>query len=86
MSNKKFSWKKRALSFVYAFEGIKTLLKNEHNAWIHTVIAILVVIFGFIFQLSSLEWIAIILCIGIVLMAEAFNTRISSGLISGMSG
>lgn len=78
MSEKKFSWKKRAKSFQFAFAGIKMLLRNEHNAWIHSVTALLVLVFGFIFQLSPLEWVAVFLCIGIVLMAEAFNTSIEA--------
>ncbi len=78
IDNKKFSWRKRAKSFVYAFAGIKMLLKNEHNAWIHSAIAVCVIICGFLFNLSSYEWIHIIICIGIVLMAEAFNTAIET--------
>lgn len=78
MCDNKFSWKKRAKSFVFAFAGIKIVLKNEHNAWIHLLIASLVLIFGLIFNLSSLEWVAILLCIGIVFMAEAFNTSIET--------
>lgn len=72
----KFSWEKRAKSFKYAFNGIKYLLKTQHNAWIHSSIAITVILAGIWFQLSILEWSVIAISIGGVFMAEAFNTAI----------
>jgi len=73
---KKFSIINRIRSFKFAFNGILLLFKNEHNAWIHGISAISAVGLGLFFGLSNLEWIAVILCIGIVLAAEAFNTAI----------
>ena len=47
--------KKRLVdSFRYAFFGIVEAYKGEQNLKIHTVIAVLVVIFGFVFKISSL--------------------------------
>ena len=76
--NNHFSWKKRLLSFRYAFNGIVLLIRYEHNAWIHCFAAVSVVICGFIFNLKALEWIAIVLAIGMVLAAEAFNSAIEA--------
>ncbi len=70
-----FSLKKRAKSFVYAARGIRWLFA-EHNAWIHLVAAILVVIAGFLFGITHTEWMIICICIGSVFAAEAFNTAI----------
>ena len=72
----KFSTQKRLKSFTYAWKGIGSFICKEHNAWIHLVITIAVIICGFMFHITSIEWIAIILCIGLVLAAEAFNTAI----------
>lgn len=72
----KFSFKKRAKSFVYAFAGIKELIKKEHNAWIHCFATICVIVCGIFFNISRMEWIAVSICIGMVLMAEAFNSAI----------
>lgn len=72
----KFSIKKRLQSFKYAFGGIGSFLKSEHNAWIHIAGAILVISFGIWLKLSSEKWVAITFAIGLVLMAEAFNTAI----------
>lgn len=73
---KPFKIKERLKSFVYAGKGIYTLLKNEHNAWIHCVAIILVTLAGFYFNITKGEWIAVVLCFGLVLAAEAFNTAI----------
>lgn len=74
----RFSWRKRALSFKYAFKGISTLFASEHNARIHLIIAILVIIAGFILRLSLTEWALIVLCIGGVFMAEAINSALEA--------
>lgn len=67
---------KRIKSFKYAFKGIATLFKSEPNARIHLLATIMVVAAGFFFSITSEQWIAIVLCIGFVLTAEAFNTAI----------
>lgn len=71
-----FSIKKRLKSFVYAWKGIKGFIRAEHNVWIHLTIAMLTVIAGVVFEIQKMEWIAVILCIGIVIAAEAINTAI----------
>lgn len=72
----KFSIKKRLNSFKYAFKGLKTLLKYEHNFRIHLVAALMVIILGFYFKISSLEWILLSIVIGSVISAEIFNSAI----------
>ncbi len=74
----KFSWKKRAKSFSYAFAGIARLLRCEHNARIHVVAAIAVAGCGWWFGLSAMEWVAIALCVGGTFSAEAFNSAIEA--------
>ena len=68
--------KKLINSFKYAFEGILQAYVGEQNLKIHTVIAILVIIFGFILKISYTEWLVCLVLIGLVLMAEFFNTSI----------
>ena len=75
-NKKEFSTRSRLKSFVYAFKGIGYLLRTQHNAWIHLGFAILALALGVCFSISPFEWILIILCIGIVFAAEAFNTAI----------
>lgn len=78
MKNNGFTLKKRLKSFQYAFHGIYLLIRFEHNAWIHSFIALCVLIAGVTVKLSATEWIALILTIGMVLAAEAVNSSIEA--------
>jgi diacylglycerol kinase len=71
---KAWSLVKRAQSFSHAFRGLRILFATTPNAWIHALAVVLVVIAGFYFEVSSLEWLALVLSMGLVLTAEAFNT------------
>jgi diacylglycerol kinase (ATP) len=73
---KVFSSGKRLQSFVYAYRGILYLLRTQHNAWIHLAFAFIAVLLGVCFSITHFEWIAILICIGIVFAAEAVNTSI----------
>lgn len=73
-----FSFKKRLKSFTYAIQGIKTLIKEEHNARIHITAMLIVLFLGFYFDIDSQEWCAIILCFGSVLSMEAINSGIEN--------
>ena len=68
--------KKRINSFGYAFKGIASLLKREHNAWIHCIAIIVVTLAGLHFGITRTEWCIVCLCFGMVLAAEGFNTAI----------
>ena len=68
--------KRLAYSFKYAFQGIKQSYKGEQNLKIHTFIAILVLVFAFFLKISFFEWVTVLILIGLVLMAEFFNTAI----------
>lgn len=76
MKNEKFSIKKRIKSFSYAFSGLKVLFREEHNSWIHAVAAVLAVAMGFLFRISPMEWIAVVIVIGMVFTAEIINSSI----------
>lgn len=67
---------KRIKSFAYAFKGIGSFLPKEHNAWIHCTAILIVTIAGFTLGITRMEWVAVVLCFGVVLAAEAFNTAI----------
>lgn len=68
--------KKLINSFKYAFQGIASALKTERNLKIHISVMILVIICGFIFKITKVEW---LICIGLfvlVIGGELFNTAI----------
>lgn len=78
MKNDGFTLRKRLKSFKFAFNGIRLLITREHNAWIHCFAAICVIIAGFVFDISTTEWIAVTFAIGTVLAAEAVNSSIEA--------
>lgn len=78
MKQESFSISKRVHSFRYAFRGIATLLKDEHNSRIHVSIMTIVILAGFLFGITPQEWCSIIICFGLVLMAEAMNSAIEA--------
>ncbi len=76
----RFSVKKRLRSFIYAGRGIKSFITKEHNAWIHCSATILVIIFGIALDIFLYEWIAVLICIGMVFALEAVNTAIERAI------
>jgi diacylglycerol kinase len=61
-------------SFKYAVKGILAAFKSERNLKIQLAVAVTTIFFGFVLHISEVEWIAIVICIGLVFMAEMFNT------------
>ena len=70
--------KNRIRSFGYAFKGIKAVFGNEANMNIHLIISILVIVCGFIFNISISEWMLCIICFGLVISLEMLNSAIEN--------
>ena len=66
----------RLRSFGHAFRGLKVLLQTQHNARIHAVATVLVVVAGALLRISALDWALIALAVLCVWSAEAMNTAI----------
>jgi diacylglycerol kinase (ATP) len=65
-------------SFNYAFEGVIWTLRTQRNMRIHFAIATLVLVLAFIYDVTKLELIALLLAISFVLVAEMINTAIEA--------
>ncbi|MDO8610625.1 MAG: diacylglycerol kinase family protein [bacterium] len=81
MDNKmasKFSPRRIAKSFRFAFEGIWAGVKSETNWTIGIIEAIVVIWAGFYLNISKSDWIIVILLIGLVLYAELCNSAIEA--------
>ena len=63
-------------SFKYAFSGLKYGLINTKNLHVDFVVALLVIVCGFIFQISITEWLIILLCFALVMRLELMNTAL----------
>lgn len=74
LTKKNFSIIARARSFKNAFRGVGIMIRTQHNAWVHMVAALIAIVLGFRFDISLAEWSVLVLAMGSVLAAEAFNT------------
>lgn len=71
-----FSPRARLRSFAYAFAGCRHLLSSQHNAWVHGAATVLVVLCALVFRVSRLEWVLLVLAMGLVWAMEAVNTAV----------
>lgn len=62
--------------FLNAFRGLYIVSKTTRHLFVHIASALISIVFGFYFAISSLEWIALTFAIGFVFVAEALNTAI----------
>ena len=65
-------------SFRYALHGWGYVLKTQQNAWIHSVIATLVILVGLWLRLPARDWAILVLTIAMVFTAEFINTAIEA--------
>ncbi len=68
--------KGRLKSFTYAFSGIFTLFREERNAQLYVVFAIITLLMSWWLQISPIEWIVVCSAIGLMFAMEAVNTAI----------
>jgi diacylglycerol kinase len=66
----------RACAFGHALRGLCVLIATQSHARLHLLCTVAVIIAGVYFHLRRWEWVAILICIGIVWMAEALNTAL----------
>ena len=72
----RFSFLARLASFRHACRGLGTLLKEEHNARIHLAATLAVIALGAYLNVSRGDWVALLLAIGLVWLAEAMNSAV----------
>lgn len=68
--------KRLVKSFRFAFQGFFSALSSQVNLRIHLAVSIGVVIAGFAFCVSAIEWCVLLLCMGLVIGLELINTAI----------
>ena len=78
MNSNRFSLKLRFGSLKFAFDGLWSLLKNEHNSRIHLLAAIVAIITGIILKINLSEWCMLTIVIGIVFISELLNTSLET--------
>ena len=68
----------RIAAFGHAFRGWGHVLQTQQNAWIHSLVASIVVAIGLWLQLSTHDWAIIVFTIAMVFTAEFINTSIEA--------
>lgn len=58
--------------------GLLSAVREEHNARIHLVAAIIAIIAGLLLRISRAEWMLIVIVTGMVIIAELVNSAIEA--------
>ena len=76
----KRKWKNRDLvsSLEFALTGILTAFKEERNMRKHAMTALVVILAGFVFQVSRIEWLFLLMSIFLVVAFEIINSAIEN--------
>ena len=79
-NNPQKKWKNRDLvaSMEFAITGVLTAFKEERNMRKHLVSAILACLAGLVFQISTTEWLFLLLAIFLVISFEIINSAIEN--------
>lgn len=75
MSNKSFA-QARFKAIRVALQGIRFVLITQPNAWIHGAFTLAVIIAAGLLKLPRLEWVVLLIAVGLVWVSEIFNTAI----------
>ena len=67
---------KKVLNVWYALNGIKIAWREEFSFKVQIGAMIIALALGLLLRISQTEWLMVILSIGLVLAAEAFNTAL----------
>ena len=68
----------RIAAFGHALRGWMYVLKTQHNAWVHSLAATMVILLSFRLQIPPRDWAVLVLTIAMVFTAEFINTSIEA--------
>lgn len=72
------SLSQRLRSMGFAIAGLVTLIKTQPNARLHCLAVVIVVAAGLLTGVSKVEWLALIIVMGMVLSSEALNSALET--------
>lgn len=75
---KEFGIKRLFKSFKYSLEGLIYAFTHEQNMVVHIMATLLIMLVSYLLELSLVEWIIVIILIGLVLATELINTSIEA--------
>lgn len=65
-------------SFLFAIQGFRTAVATERNIKVMLAAGALAVVAGVVVRLDLLSWAIVLLCCGVVIMAELLNTAVET--------
>ncbi|MDD6650712.1 MAG: diacylglycerol kinase family protein [Eggerthellales bacterium] len=65
-------------NFGYSFAGIAQAFKTGTNIRIQSAVGVLAIVLGFVFGITPEQWLAVVICIGLVLGGECFNSALEA--------
>ncbi len=65
-------------SFLFAIQGFRTAVATERNIKVMLAVGACAVVAGLALQLDLLSWAIVLLCCGVVIMAELMNTAVET--------
>ena len=68
--------KSRIKAILIALDGIKYVFMTQKNSRIHAGFTVVVFILGWLLKISRIEWITLLLVVGLVWVAEFLNTAV----------
>ena len=68
----------RYSSFKFAFKGMTAVFRSEPNMHLHVLASMVVFVMAYRFEVTRIEWCLLVFCVGLVWMAEIFNTSIET--------
>jgi diacylglycerol kinase (ATP) len=69
-------FRSRVRSFRHAFSGWWHVIRTQHNAWIHAVASLAVILLALWLRIDRRDWAVILLAIALVWTAEFLNTAL----------
>lgn len=65
-------------SFLFAIQGFRTAIATERNIKVMLAVGACAIVAGLALQLDLLSWAIVLLCCGVVIMAELMNTAVET--------
>lgn len=75
---KKLSPKRILRSFKFSFDGLKYAYLHEQSLALHVIIMFIIITCGFVFKITSIQWVITLVMGALILVSELFNTSIEA--------
>ncbi len=75
---KKLGFKRILKSFKFSFDGLKYAYLHEQSLLLHMIVMTFIVVCGFSFKISPIQWVITLVMGALILVTELFNTSIEA--------